>query len=206
MPSQRRLIHVIAISGAGQSYHLATLRPLAAGSARRDFFLAPQAASSTPPHRLGPPVAVSLSPRSGAPSVEKCPRSAPPRTPRSRGRGKRLRSLGGGPLAANSARRNSPGTFRGHSYFESYVEECPRHRDAGEECPRPAPPRMPRSGGRGKRLRSLGGGPLASSLALRCTRKAALSLTSPPSSGCCSGNRERSQRSDLRAGTPAPRT
>src|SRR3990172_7839698 len=27
MPSQRRLIHVIAISGAGQSYHLATLPP-----------------------------------------------------------------------------------------------------------------------------------------------------------------------------------
>src|SRR3990172_2437069 len=65
MPSQRRLIHVIAISGAGQSYHLATLRPLAAGSARRDFLLAPQAASSTPPHRLGPPVAGAASRRSG---------------------------------------------------------------------------------------------------------------------------------------------
>jgi hypothetical protein len=32
-------------------------RPLAAGSARRDFFLAPQAALRNPPHRLGAPVA-----------------------------------------------------------------------------------------------------------------------------------------------------
>ena len=35
--------------GGVPSATLATLRPLAAGSARRDFFLAPQAASSTPP-------------------------------------------------------------------------------------------------------------------------------------------------------------
>jgi apolipoprotein N-acyltransferase len=44
------------------------LRPLAAGSARRDFFLAPQAASSTPPHRLGSPV------RGGVASTEKSAR------------------------------------------------------------------------------------------------------------------------------------
>jgi len=42
--------------GGVPSATLATWRPLAAGSARRDFFLAPQAASSTPPHRLGSPV------------------------------------------------------------------------------------------------------------------------------------------------------
>src|SRR4030067_335431 len=46
--------------GGVPSATLATLRPLAAGSARRDFFLAPQAASSTPPHRLGAPVASTL--------------------------------------------------------------------------------------------------------------------------------------------------
>src|SRR4030066_695089 len=46
---------------------LATLRPLAAGSARRDFLLAPQAASSTPPHRLGSPVAGAAAAGGGAP-------------------------------------------------------------------------------------------------------------------------------------------
>src|SRR3990170_1388845 len=51
--------------GGVPSATLATVRPLAAGSARRDFFLAPQAASSTPPHRLGPPVAGAASRRSG---------------------------------------------------------------------------------------------------------------------------------------------
>src|SRR3990172_1733762 len=42
--------------GGVPSATLETLRPLAAGSARRDFFLAPQAASSTPPHRPGSPI------------------------------------------------------------------------------------------------------------------------------------------------------
>ena len=39
--------------GGVPSATLATLRPLAPGSARHDFWLAPQAALSTPPHRLG---------------------------------------------------------------------------------------------------------------------------------------------------------
>src|SRR3990172_5399738 len=116
MPSQRRLIHVIAISGAGQSYHLATLRPLAAGSARRDFLLAPQAASSTPPHRLGPPVAGAASRRSGgavrlsaAVRVHRTAsheRSPPPRL-RSDRRGR----------SPHSARPNSPGTFQGGTFL-----------------------------------------------------------------------------------------
>src|SRR3990170_30709 len=50
--------------GGVPSATLATVRPLAAGSARRDFFLAPQAASSTPPHRLGSPVEGAASRRS----------------------------------------------------------------------------------------------------------------------------------------------
>ena len=57
--------------------------------------------------------------------------------------------------------------------------DAPLRGDAGPRVPGecPAPPRTSRSRGRGKRLRSLGGGPLASSLALRCTRKAALDLS-----------------------------
>src|SRR4030065_634657 len=51
--------------GGVPSATLTTLRPLAAGSARRDFFLAPQAASSTPPHRPGSPVQGAASRRSG---------------------------------------------------------------------------------------------------------------------------------------------
>src|SRR3972149_3447666 len=40
------------LAGGFLAATLATLRPLAAGSARRDFFLAPQAASRTPPIAL----------------------------------------------------------------------------------------------------------------------------------------------------------
>ncbi|HEU5361362.1 MAG TPA: apolipoprotein N-acyltransferase [Candidatus Deferrimicrobiaceae bacterium] len=51
--------------GGVPSATLATWRPLAAGSARRGYFLAPQAASSTPPYRLGSPT------RGGVASTER---------------------------------------------------------------------------------------------------------------------------------------
>ena len=66
--------------GGVPSATLATLRPLAAGSARRDFFLAPQAASSTPPHRLGPPVAGAASRRRGG-AVRPASRGPLPKRP-----------------------------------------------------------------------------------------------------------------------------
>ena len=45
------------LAGASATASLANLRPLAAGSARRNLFLAPQAALRNPPHRPGSPVA-----------------------------------------------------------------------------------------------------------------------------------------------------
>jgi hypothetical protein len=45
------------LAGGFRIRYARDLRPLAAGSARRDFFLAPQAALRNPPHRLGSPVA-----------------------------------------------------------------------------------------------------------------------------------------------------
>jgi hypothetical protein len=44
------------LAGGFRNRYARDLRPLAAGSARRDFFLAPQAALRNPPHRLGSPV------------------------------------------------------------------------------------------------------------------------------------------------------
>ena len=54
------------LAGGFPSRNARDLRPLAAGSARRDFFLAPQATSSTPPHRLGSPVAGAAAEGGGA--------------------------------------------------------------------------------------------------------------------------------------------
>ena len=45
------------LAGGFRIRYARELRPLAAGSARRDFFLAPQAALRNPPHRPGAPVA-----------------------------------------------------------------------------------------------------------------------------------------------------
>jgi hypothetical protein len=127
--------------GGVPSATLATLRPLAAGSARRDFFLAPQAASSTPPHRLGSSgrrhprngarhgwssrgrgIRAELSGRevkrrlAGASQVERRSEEPPPRM-RSEARARSL------PIPLDAI-------HRGHLLIHL--------RDAGEECPRPA--------------------------------------------------------------------